>query len=133
MKGIYSFKLAFLQEARMRVLIGMLLLLPFVGACSDVRMLGATAAEQRRVMNDMQARATLAAVCDISLGAYLRELSAVERRYAGLVCGDVEAMQEALSSTPLPAQLRAAEPAALVERRPGQGDGSGGEGGGALD
>jgi hypothetical protein len=131
-RNIYLF-MAFLQEVRMRVLIGMLLLLPFVGACSDVRMLGATAAEQRRVMNDMQARATLAAVCDISLGAYLRELSAVERRYAGLVCGDVEAMQEALSSTPLPAQLRAAEPVAFVGRRPGQGGGIGSEGSGALD
>lgn len=117
----------------MRALIRMLLLLPFVGACSDVRMLGATAAEQRRVMNDMQARATLAAVCDISLGAYLRELSAVERRYAGLVCGDVDAMREALQSTPLPAQLRAAEPVALVGQWWGQGGGIGGEGGGASD
>ena len=86
-------------------LIGLLALLSLVAACSDIRMLGATAAEQRRVMNDMQARATMAAVCDVSLGAYFRELNAVERRYAGLVCGDVEALQAVL----LPERLRAVE------------------------
>jgi hypothetical protein len=90
-------------------------LLPLIAACSDVRMLGA-AAEKRRVMNDMQARTTMTAVCDMSLGAYLRELNEVERRYAGLVCGDVLVMQEPLSARPLerpdassllPEQLRA--------------------------
>ena len=90
----------------MRVLAGLLLLLPFIAGCTDMRMLAASAAEKRRVMNDMQARATMAAVCDISLGAYLRELNALERRYAGLVCGDVVALREAL----LPEQL-AASPA----------------------
>ena len=89
----------------MRALAGLFVLLPLLAACSDVRMLGAAAAEQRRVMNDMQARATMAAVCDMSLGAYLRELNEVERRYAGLVCGDVEAMQAAL----MPERLRAVE------------------------
>ncbi len=89
----------------MRTLIGVAVLLPLLAACSDVRMLGAAAAEKRRVMNDMQARASMAAVCDMSLGAYLRELNAVERRYAGLVCGDVEAMQAAL----MPERLRAME------------------------
>ena len=62
--------------------------LPLLGACSDLQALGATAAEHRRVMNDMQARATMAALCDISLGAYLRELNELERRFAGLACGD---------------------------------------------
>ncbi len=94
----------------MRALAGLLALLPVLAACSDVRMLGAVAAEQRRVMNDMQARATMAAVCDISLGAYLRELNEVERRYAGLVCGDVLVMREPLPPRPdsslwLPEQL----------------------------
>jgi hypothetical protein len=42
-------------------------------------------------MNDMQARATMAATCDIALGAYFRELSALERQYAALVCGGVPA------------------------------------------
>lgn len=59
----------------MRTLIGVAVLLPLLAACSDVRLLGAAAAEKRRVMNDMQARATMAAVCDMSLGAYLRELN----------------------------------------------------------
>ena len=81
--------------------------LPLLGACSDLQTLGAAAAEQRRVMNDMQARATMAAVCDISLGAYLRELNQLERAYAGLVCGDAAAM----GPTPLPERLVAAEAA----------------------
>lgn len=102
----------------MRTLIGAAVLLPLLAACSDVHMLGAAAAEKRRVMNDMQARATMAAVCDMSLGAYLRELNAVERRYAGLVCGDVEALREALPLR-LPEQLRTPEPIAALG--PGQG------------
>ena len=98
----------------MRRLVGLLVLLPLVAACSDVQMLGATAVEQRRVMNDMQARATMAAVCDMSLGAYFRELNEIERRYAGLVCGDVGVMQAPLpphagALAPLPEQLVAAE------------------------
>jgi hypothetical protein len=98
----------------MRRLAGLLVLLPLLVACSDVQMLGATAAEKRRVMNDMQARATMAAVCDMSLGAYFRELNEIERRYAGLVCGDVGVMQAPLppragAQSPLPEQLAAAE------------------------
>jgi hypothetical protein len=85
-------------------LLGLSVLLLLIGACSDVQMLGATAVEQRRVMNDMQARASMAAVCDISLGAYFRELNELERRYAGLVCGDVGVMLP-----PLPEQLVAAD------------------------
>ncbi len=97
----------------MRTMAGLLLLLPLLGACSDARMLGGAVAEQRRVMNDMQARATMAAVCDISLGAYWRELNAVERTYAGLVCGDDGALREAFgraaagSGAGLPARLSA--------------------------
>lgn len=101
----------------MRTLIGVGLLLPLLAACSDAGMLGAAAAEQRRVMNDMPARTTMAAVCDISPGAYFRELNAVERRYVGVVCSDAEALQAALS--PLPARLRALEPDAAL--RWGQG------------
>ena len=98
----------------MRRSIGLLVLLPLLAACSDIRMLGAAAAEKRRVMNDMQARATMAAVCDMSLGAYLRELNEMERRYAGLVCGDALVMQAPLpppvgAASPLPEQLVASE------------------------
>jgi hypothetical protein len=60
-----------------------------LSGCATVQGYGAGAVEQRRSMNDMQARATMAATCDIALGAYFRELSAVERQYAGLVCGGV--------------------------------------------
>jgi uncharacterized protein YceK len=75
----------------MRVMMLSLLVLGLLSACAEVRSQGAAAIEQRRAMNDMQARATMAATCDISLGAYFRELSALERQYAGLVCGGVPA------------------------------------------
>jgi hypothetical protein len=68
-----------------------LAVLPFLllPACAEVQSFSATAIDQRRTMNDMQARLTMAATCDIALGAYFRELSDVERQYAGLVCGGV--------------------------------------------
>lgn len=62
-------------------------LLLLLAGCAEVQQIGMAAIEQRRVMNDMQARATMAATCDIALGAYFRELSEVERKYAALVCG----------------------------------------------
>lgn len=89
----------------MRGLIGLLALVPLVVACSEVQMMGAAAIEKRRVMNDMQARGTMAAVCDISLGAYMRELNDTERTYAGLVCGEVEAMRRAMLTRRLPERL----------------------------
>ncbi len=58
-----------------------------LAGCAQVQSFGMAAIEQRRQMNDMQARATMAATCDIALGAYFRELSEVERQYAALVCG----------------------------------------------
>ncbi len=51
-------------------------------------------------MNDLQARATMAATCDIALGAYFRELSPIERRYAGLVCGGLFPGEESLAAAP---------------------------------
>lgn len=64
----------------------LVLLLP---ACAEVQTFGAGAIQQRRMMNDLQARLTMAATCDISLGSYFRELSQLERHYVGLVCGGV--------------------------------------------
>lgn len=61
--------------------------LPLLAACAEIQAYGAAAIEQRRMMNDLQARATMAATCDISLGAYFRALRPAERRFAGLVCG----------------------------------------------
>jgi hypothetical protein len=63
--------------------------LALMTACTEVQTYGSAAIEQRRVMNDLQARATMAATCDIALGAYFRELSPMEQRYAGLVCGGI--------------------------------------------
>jgi hypothetical protein len=61
--------------------------LALLGACTEVQTYGMAAIEKRRMMNDMQARLTMAATCDIALGAYYRELSEIERHYVGLVCG----------------------------------------------
>jgi hypothetical protein len=77
--------------------LAVLLLLP---ACAEVQTYGAAAIEQRRVMNDLQARATMAATCDIALGAYFRELNPTERRYAGLVCGGIGPDEESAAATP---------------------------------
>ena len=67
-----------------------LLLAPLtLAACAEVQTLGTSAIQQRRMMNDLQARLTMAATCDISLGSYFRELSELERHYVGLVCGGV--------------------------------------------
>lgn len=71
----------------MRVMV--LLLLAVLPGCAELQSYGAVAIEQRRTLNDLQARATMAATCDIALGAYFRELSPLERQYAGLVCGGV--------------------------------------------
>lgn len=76
----------------MRAILMPTLFLLALPACAEVQSLGQSAIEQRRVMNDMQARATMAAACDISLGAYFRELSPLERQYAGLVCGGAPAL-----------------------------------------
>lgn len=61
--------------------------LALLAGCTKVQSYGTIAIEQRRALNDMQARATMAATCDLSLGSYFRELSPIERQYAGLVCG----------------------------------------------
>ena len=63
------------------------LILTVLGGCTDFHLLGAAAIEKRRAINDLQARATMAAACDIAVGAYFRELSDLERRYVALVCG----------------------------------------------
>lgn len=65
------------------------LLLLALPACTEIQAFGTSAIQQRRMMNDLQARFTLAATCDISLGSYFRELSELERHYVGLVCGGV--------------------------------------------
>ncbi len=66
---------------------GVPFLLLLLGGCAQLQQFGSAAIEGRRQMNDAKARAILAATCDISLGAYFRELSEFERRYAALVCG----------------------------------------------
>jgi hypothetical protein len=60
-----------------------------LGACAQIDAYSSLALEQRRQMNDTQARLTMAATCDISVGAFYRELSTFERQYAALVCGGV--------------------------------------------
>lgn len=66
-----------------------------LSGCAQAQMVGATAIEHRRVMNDMQARATIAATCDIALGAWLR-LSPVEQAAVRDMCSPGSAMPEQL-------------------------------------
>ena len=97
-----------------RILSPLLCPLALLSACAQVGSYGAVAVEQRRIANDMQARLTMAATCDIALGAYFRELSENERAYVGLVCGGMTPKEEpavageAAGQAPqLPAQLEA--------------------------
>lgn len=76
-----------MRKIRMAMLL--VLSVTVLPSCAEVRSFGQATIEQRRTMNDMQARATMAASCDISLGAYFRELSSLERQYVGLVCGGI--------------------------------------------
>lgn len=57
-----------------------------LAACAGVQDYGATAVERRRIMNDLQARAAMTATCDISVGAYFRELNETERRHVETIC-----------------------------------------------
>ena len=79
----------------MKPLAALAMLAVLVG-CADLQTFGAVAIEQRKLVNDMQARGTLAAVCDISIGAFMRELNHVEQQYALMVCGDMNAMVDGL-------------------------------------
>lgn len=58
-----------------------------LSGCAEIQTLGASAIEHRRVMNDLQARATMHATCDFSIGSYFRELNDLERRYVAAICG----------------------------------------------
>lgn len=71
----------------MRRTLAFLVLPLWLSACAEVQTVGTSLAEKRRQMNDMEARAIMAATCDIALGSYFRELSEIERQYAALVCG----------------------------------------------
>ena len=79
----------------MRRLVPALLLLAPLSACAEVQTYGAAAIEQRRTMNDLQARATMAANCDIALGAYFRTLTPVQRRYVAQICGGEDGIEVA--------------------------------------
>ncbi|MGF1476167.1 MAG: hypothetical protein ACFB6S_11450 [Geminicoccaceae bacterium] len=79
-----------------------------LGACTRVSTLTASALEHRRTMNDIQARSTLAATCDLSIGSFYRELSDAERAYAALVCGGVYPLYQ----IPVPS----APPATIFDR-----------------
>jgi hypothetical protein len=66
----------------------MFLIAMMLSGCADFQMFGVAAAERRQRMNDIQARATMLAVCDISIGSSIRELSPAERTLADRVCGE---------------------------------------------
>jgi hypothetical protein len=78
----------------MRVVATAALLLAVLPGCTDAQMLGAVAIEKRKVMNDLQARATLAGLCDISVGAVYR-LPASDQQAVEIACGEMPVRLEA--------------------------------------
>lgn len=66
-----------------------------VSGCADIQTLGASAIQHRQVMNDLQTRASLHALCDISIGSYFRELRGQEKRFVAGICsgGEVERLE----------------------------------------
>lgn len=85
----------------MRKLLPALCMLALLPACERASLLTMSAVEQRRAANDMQARLTMMATCDIAIGSYFRELNVEERQYAGVVCGGERPRQELTLSTRL--------------------------------
>jgi hypothetical protein len=63
-----------------------MLALVLLSGCATARNLGEAAAAARRQQNDLQARATMAAVCDIPVAAYHRALDARDRQAVDLIC-----------------------------------------------
>ena len=86
----------------MRSILLMGSILGLLGACAQADTYGTLLAEKRRLMNDQQARLTLAATCDISLGAFYRQLNALEQHYAELVCGGLPPEAAALVTPAVP-------------------------------
>lgn len=80
---------SFAGSSRPAAGIGLLLLtMVCLSGCAPVRHYGEAAAAARREQNDLQARATMAATCDIAVASYLRELSPRERQGVALICPD---------------------------------------------
>lgn len=75
-----------------------------LGGCDTVRHWGEAGAAARREQNDLQARATMAATCDIAIASYLRELNPRERQGVALICPPPDA------AAGLPELLIAPEP-----------------------
>jgi hypothetical protein len=73
--------------AMLWLLLGLAVVALAVPGCAELATYGASAAEHRRTMNDLQARLTMASMCDVSLGAYHRELNEAERQLVTEVCG----------------------------------------------
>ena len=65
------------------------LLLLLVAGCSTVGDYGATAVAERRQMNDLQLQGTTAALCDVSVGAYVRAPEKAQRAIEAY-CGVAE-------------------------------------------
>ena len=66
-----------------------------LAGCAEVQVWSAQAIERRQLMNDLQTRASLHALCDISIGSYFRELRTPERRFVAGICsgGEVEQLE----------------------------------------
>lgn len=78
-------------------------------SCAEVSTYGQAAAEYRRQMNDLQAKGTIDALCDISVGAYFR-LPPAKRSAVDGACGGGTSAQSIRMAVELPVKLQLAEP-----------------------
>lgn len=75
--------------------------LAVLSGCAPIQHYGEAAAAARRQQNDLQARATVAAACDVALASYWRELTPRERQALYLLCAPASVVEG------LPMQLTA--------------------------
>lgn len=80
-----------------------MLALSGLSGCDTIRHYGEAAAAARRQQNDLQARATVAAACDVALASYWRALGPRERQALYLLCAPASVIEG------LPQQLAAPE------------------------
>jgi hypothetical protein len=94
---------------------------PLVAGCAEVQVAGHTAIQHRKLMNDLQAQATMLALCDLSIGSFFRQLTPEQRLLVARSCaGPVDLGQPAppdpgparpsVAHRYLPTRLKAGEP-----------------------
>lgn len=70
----------------MKALVLSTCLMMATAGCGRIEMLEGSVVDERRAANDLQARLTVAATCDLSIGSMLRELTGVQAQHAMALC-----------------------------------------------